>query len=107
MPTAFAAEKDIGEHWAKESVQEFIDKGYILGDGQGNYKLDEEMSRAQFAAILNRVMKYEQESGDISKYADVQQDAWYASELAKALAAGYMKGTSDKTMSPNQRNHQP
>lgn len=102
VPTALAAKTDIGDHWAKEAVQEFIDKGYVLGDGHGNYKLDEMMSRAQFATILNRTMGYTEESSEIAGYRDVKQDAWYKSELAKALAAGYMNGTTDTTMAPDQ-----
>ncbi len=102
LPTAFAAEPSIENHWAKEEVQQFIDKGYLLGDGKGNYGLDDIMSRAQFATILNRTMGYTEEGAEISNYTDVKQDAWYRSELAKAIAAGYMNGTSAVTMSPEQ-----
>ena len=58
------------------------------------------MSRAQFSTIVNRIMGYSAESRDISKFKDIKTDSWYRSDLAKALAAGYMSGTSSDTMSP-------
>ena len=60
------------------------------------------MTRAQFAAVINRVMGYTEESPSIANYTDVEDSAWYRSDLAKALSAGYMSGTSATTMSPNQ-----
>ena len=91
---------DIENHWAKEAMQEFIDAGYINGIGEGTYKPDGTMTRAQFAAILNRMLRYTEESADITKYSDITAAAWYRSDMAKALAAGYMSGTSSDTMSP-------
>lgn len=60
------------------------------------------MTRAQFAAVINRAMGYTEESPSIANYTDVEDSAWYRSDLAKALSAGYMSGTSATTMSPNQ-----
>ena len=90
---------DINGHWASAAMQEFIDAGYIKGSG-GKYTPDGNMSRAQFSAIVNRMMGYSAESRDISKFKDIKTDSWYRSDLAKALAAGYMSGTSSDTMSP-------
>ena len=90
---------DINGHWASAAMQEFIDAGYIKGSG-GKYKPDGNMSRAQFSAIVNRMMGYSAESRDVSKFKDIRTDSWYRSDLAKALAAGYMSGTSADTMSP-------
>ncbi len=90
---------DINGHWASTAMQEFIDAGYIKGSG-GKYTPDGNMSRAQFSAIVNRMMGYSAESRDVSKFKDIRTDSWYRSDLAKALAAGYMSGTSSDTMSP-------
>lgn len=107
MPGVYAADgasgsapgSDISGHWAKEAMQEFIEAGYLKGSG-GKYLPDGQMSRAQFAAIVNRMMGYTAESADISKFKDIGAAAWYRADLAKALAAGYMSGTSADTMSP-------
>lgn len=98
----FAASSDIDGHWAQQQILTFAENGYIAGDGTGNYLPNQIMTRAQFAAVINRVMGYTEESPSIANYTDVEDSAWYRSDLAKALSAGYMSGTSATTMSPNQ-----
>lgn len=104
LPSAqvFAASSDIDGHWAQQQILTFAENGYIAGDGTGNYLPNQIMTRAQFAAVINRVMGYTEESPSIANYTDVEDSAWYRSDLAKALSAGYMSGTSATTMSPNQ-----
>lgn len=104
LPSAqvFAASSDIDGHWAQQQILTFAENGYIAGDGTGNYLPNQIMTRAQFAAVINRVMGYTKESPSIANYTDVEDSAWYRSDLAKALSAGYMSGTSATTMSPNQ-----
>ena len=104
LPSAqvFAANSDIDGHWAQQQILTFAENGYIAGDGTGNYLPNQIMTRAQFAAVINRVMGYTEESPSIANYTDVEDSAWYRSDLAKALSAGYMSGTSATTMSPNQ-----
>ena len=103
LPSSFALESgsDIKGHWAEEALQSFVDDGYLTGDGRGHYTPDGVMTRAQFAAILNRVTGLTEESSAITGYADVNASDWYYHDLAKALAAGYMSGTSQTSMSPN------
>ncbi|MGP1570090.1 MAG: FMN-binding protein, partial [Eubacteriales bacterium] len=91
---------DIKGHWAGTALADFNQKGYLKGDENGNLNPDKTMSRAEYAAVINRVMQFSQESGDISKFTDVKPDDWYRADLAKALKAGYMKGTGESTMSP-------
>lgn len=81
-------------------MQEFIDRGWLTGYGDGQYGPDNGMTRAEFSALINRVTGLTEESETISNYTDVASGAWYASDLAKALAAGYMTGTSATTMAP-------
>lgn len=105
VPAVYAAgdgagTSDIDGHWAKTALEEFIKDGYLNGDGNGNYMPNGTMTRAQFSAIVNRILRYTDESEDISKYRDVSASAWYRADLAKALAAAYLSGTSADTMSP-------
>lgn len=101
IPATFAVGNDIDGNWAEASLQNFINDGYLNGDGDGNYKPNQIMTRAQFAAILNRLTGLTTESTAIVNYTDISSSDWYYSDLAKALAAGYMQGTSTTTMSPN------
>lgn len=96
--TASAA-SDMDGHWAGGTLYAFAEQGLLQGYGDGTYRPDEPMTRAQFAALVNRVTGLTAQA-DLSGYTDVPEDAWYAPELAKALAAGYLQGTSDTTLSP-------
>ena len=96
--TASAA-SDMDCHWAGGTLYVFAEQGLLQGYGDGTYRPDEPMTRAQFAALVNRVTGLTAQA-DLSGYTDVPENAWYAPELAKALAAGYLQGTSDTTLSP-------
>lgn len=101
VPAAFAAGTDIAGHWAEAELQSFVESGYLAGDGTGNYYPNQSMTRAQFIAVLNRVLGLTAESDAITKYKDVSKSDWYYRDFAKALAAGIISGTSESTLSPN------
>jgi len=98
---AGAGGTDISGHWAESYLQEFLDAEYIKGDDQGLVNPDGTMTRAQFAAIINRMMGYTEKSDKIGAYTDVAQDAWYHDDMAIALEKQYMNGTGENTMSPD------
>ena len=102
VPVAQAEEmhSDLEGHWAQAVMQEFSSAGYIESSAEGRYLPDEAINRAQFAGIINRLMGYTVESTAMAQYTDVSVDDWYYHDLAKALAAGYMLGTSQTEMSP-------
>ena len=95
-----ALASDIDAHWANKALTHFVEEGFLNGDGSGNYAPNDSMTRAQYAAIINRMMNFTEEA-DLSANTDVDANAWYRADMAKAMAAGYMKGTSPTTMSPN------
>ena len=99
-PAAMAA-SDIEGHWAQTALENFIHNGWLEGYGNGRYGPDDSMTRAQYAALINRVTGLTEESGKLAGYTDVSSGAWYYADLAKALAAGYMSGTTATTMAPN------
>jgi hypothetical protein len=103
FPTAAltASASDIDGHWAQTTMQEFIDNGWLNGDGTGNYNPNSAMTRAQYAALLNRVMGLTEKSARIADYTDVTADDWYYADFAKALAAGYLSGKTATTLCPN------
>ena len=100
LPTAFAANSDIDGHWAHDAMEQFAGDGYLQGDGKRNYLPDRVVTRAEFATLINHVMALSAESDQIAKYTDVKAADWYYGQLSKALAKGYLQGTTDKTLSP-------
>lgn len=94
-----AAGSDITGHWAESELKTFIDKGYLKGSGDG-YRPDGVITRAQFAALSNRIMNYSAQAADMSGFNDIKADAWYRADMSRAVAAGYMTGTAAGSLSP-------
>lgn len=52
---AVTKKDDIKGHWAETSIKKAMEKGIIKGYGNGQFKPDEPVTRAQLAAILDRL----------------------------------------------------
>jgi len=89
---------DISGHWAQVKIQSWIDKGLIKGYPDGTFKPDQDITRAEFMALVNRAFGYTAVAP--ITYTDVKAGSWYAPEVAKAQAAGYISGYPDGTMKP-------
>lgn len=74
-----------------DAVKYFTDHNYLRGDENGELHLDASVTRAEFAALVNRLCGYT-ETADISNYTDVSENAWYHDDIAAAVNAGYYQG---------------
>lgn len=90
---------DISNHWAKTTIQSWLDKAFIAGYPDGSFKPNNNITRAEFMALVNKAFGYT-ETASIT-FSDVDTDAWYGSAVAIAIAAGYINGYPDGTMRPN------
>lgn len=48
--------KDYTGHWAEDSIKRVMDKGIMVGDGQGNFKPDDKITRAEVAVIIDKLV---------------------------------------------------
>lgn len=96
---AAAAFRDTAGHWAEKTLDEWQDKGFIAGRGDGSFRPDGTMTRAELAKLVNRTMGFTAES-EIS-FSDVTERDWFHAEVAKAVTAGYAQG-SGGLFRPNQ-----
>lgn len=94
-----ATPADIKGHWAEERLQEWFDKGYIKGYPNGTLQPDRTVTRAEFVAMINRVLGYT----DITSvnFKDMSSAKWAADDIAKAVKAGYIQGYGNQTFRPN------
>ena len=101
LPTALAADRsEIEGHWAKEPLTYFADKEWMVGDERG-YRPDDVITRAEFMTLLNKVCGYTQrDDAAAKKFKDVPENQWYFSQVSIALAAGYVAGNGNGTMTP-------
>lgn len=92
---------DISGHWAQVPMQEFIDKGWLAGISENVYAPDLQLTRAQYAALINRVLGFKDADQDMSAFTDVNDGDWFYETMAAAAKKGYLRGTSQTTMGPN------
>lgn len=81
---------DVPGTWAESSITRWANAGVLEGDNTGEYKPSGPMTRAEFAAMLCKLMGYTEKAKNT--YADVSPDAWYYDVILKVTAAGVMKG---------------
>ena len=101
LPVAvFAAQpSDVATHWAKAQITDWANKGLVKSYPDGSFKPDNNISRAEFMALVNGAFGYKDKA--VIDYKDVSADKWFADTVAVAKAAGYITGYSDGTMKPN------
>lgn len=48
--------KDYEGHWAENSIKRVMDKGLMVGNGQGNFRPDDKITRAEVAVIIDKLV---------------------------------------------------
>ena len=89
---------DIEDHWAQQTIEEWVEKDWIGGFDDGTFRPDAVVTRAQFTAFTNRAFGFVET--EAHPFADVPGTAWYAEDIEKAVAAGYLEGYKDQTFRP-------
>lgn len=94
-----SAATDISNHWAEETIAQWVKEGMIEGYEDGTFRPDHSISRAEMAALINRKFHLTSTNGTAS-FPDVSKDEWQYKPISAATAAGYMKGYEDGTIRP-------
>jgi len=92
---------DILGHWAEASIKLAAAKGIISGYADGTFKPKSEVTRAEFAVMLARMLNL-QGNGAALEFSDkASVGAWAKQGIAQAVQAGIVKGYSDGSFRPN------
>lgn len=98
--SSYTVFRDINQHWAKDTINDWGRNQLISGYPDGSFKPEGQLTRAEFIAMLNNILK---PSGHTTMdYKDVTQGQWFYMDMAKAVANGYISGFNDNTLRPNQ-----
>lgn len=84
-------------------LYELSSLGIISGDENGEYHLEDTMTRAELVSCVARLMGFDELSGGIkadTQFEDVPLDAWYADEVYMMAALGIIHGTSKDRFDP-------
>lgn len=98
--TAGAEFYDIPDGIEKDRIEYLEEKGVINGVGEGKFAPERNVTRAEFAAMVNRAMGYEASEAE-NKFSDVFLNDWYFKDILAASEKGIIAGFPDGTFSPN------
>ena len=82
---------DIQKHWAKPFIEGLLDKGLISGFGDGTFKPNDKMTRAQYAALLVKAFDPEPKR-EAKNFLDVSDKSWAKDAIQKAYRGGFLSG---------------
>lgn len=86
---------DIASHWAKHDIEVMASRHIVKGVSDTQFAPNTTITRAEFAALLARTLQLETTAGTAS-FTDVAASSWYVGDVAKAAAAGLIKGDDGK-----------
>jgi uncharacterized repeat protein (TIGR02543 family) len=87
------------DKWYSQSVAYLADKAILTGYGDGSFKPDSPITRAEFAAIISRFDKSEN-ADPAAKFSDVSASHWAFAFIGNAAENGWMSGYPDGTFKP-------
>lgn len=90
---------DMAKHeWAREAVESLAIDGVIEGTGDNKFSPGQEVTRAEFATMVSRLLELE-ELGD-NRFKDLKKTDWFYEDVVKLSNKGYIKGREDGNFDP-------
>lgn len=93
---------DIQQHWGTSFIELSAAKGLVNGIGGGLYEPNKAVTRAEFAAMLVRVLGRDTLTDSSVPYDDVLADKWYYGDVATAKEFGLLDFVSGSSYKPEQ-----
>lgn len=91
---------DISGHWAETYIEKWAGEGVVNGYPDGTFKPDNDVTRAETAAIICRFLKLDTKTTIENPYSDVNESDWYYGNVLACYEAGVMIGNDDGTFLP-------
>lgn len=99
--TPSLAFKDIEGHWAANFINALAQQGLISGFSDGSFKPNEQMNRAQYAALLVKAFNPTTKR-DAIQFSDVPADFWAKDVIQQAYRSQFVSGFPNNTFRPNE-----
>ena len=80
--------------WAENAINVLSERNVISGDGDGNFRPNDPVTREEFAKMLIAAIGGVNE-GAVSKFTDLDKDAWCYKYVSSAYEAGIVSGVSE------------
>lgn len=90
-----------GYNWAKTAIDGLRNRSIVRGDGSGNYRPGDAVTREEFLSMLLATLYIETKSGAVP-FSDVETNQWYTNVVATAYELGIANGYGDGTFGVGQ-----
>ena len=90
---------DIGGNWAEPFIKVLVEKNIIVGYPDGTFKPDRAVTRAEFAALLNKAFELAPIRESVA-FKDIPKGYWATAVIDKAYRSGFLSGYPNNTFGP-------
>ena len=93
--------KDTEKHqWAEEAIESMAVKGIINGKTDEVFDPSAKITRAEFAALISRMLKYDETSNHEIPFKDVNNNKWYYNSIISVYENGLINGKTATIFDP-------
>jgi len=92
QPLASVAARDFAGHWAESYITLLTDMGIVTGDEHGNTNPENNITRAEFIAVIVRTFGLTAGGNVSANFPDVASGRWYHTNFAIARYHGIITG---------------
>lgn len=92
---------DIQGHWAQTYIESLATRDIIAGYPDGNYRPESLVTRAEFAAIINKAFSPSPERSN-SDFVDVPVNYWGYEGIKTSYRGGFLQGYPGRVFQPKQ-----
>ncbi|MBG9735099.1 S8 family serine peptidase [Paenibacillus alvei] len=95
--------RDIGQHWAKDSIVRAVKAGWINGYPEAEFGPDRPITRAEAASIMANAFKLSSKGKQSPSFKDVTSKHWAYSAVSRVTSAGIAGGVGGQRFAPDQK----
>ncbi|WP_164908520.1 C40 family peptidase [Halobacillus litoralis] len=94
--------KDVSSsHWAYGYINAAVEAGLVNGYGNSTFKPDEDITRSEIAAIVNRAFEFSSKNSS-NHFKDVKSSHWAYDDVYALASNSIATGYNDNTFRPNE-----
>ncbi len=89
-------------YWAETYITTLAQRGIISGFPDGSFGPDQPVTRAQFAALVQKAFPQAAATRSVMNFGDVPGNYWATPAIQTAYTTGFLSGYPDNSFQPNQ-----